>query len=422
MTYDGRSTEQIRDLPDAYLEANFDNPALQDVDMLGAIIEATARTISNQQEEELERLSKQAYLDSATGDALTRKAREYGVERRDAVRATGVVEFSRESDATTDYTIAEGTRVQTADGSVTFETTESATLAQGTSSVKVNARAVTGGTQGNLAANRLTTMPSPPTGVESVTNPIPTGDENETDTEGNTLVPGLDRETDEELRRRALASTSIGGAATAGAIETALLDVDGVRSVTVFPNPEDTTDANGLPPYSNEVVVSGGNDGDVAQALKEITSVTELYRLQSGIIGNGQTVGVYVNSLDQTVDVNFSRPVDVQLTVDVDVVTTDTYVGDDAIKDDMIEYVGGQRTDGSSVVGLPVNTDVVIDRLEDTIVGDDNGVQGIASMTVDATGDDTDDRTTNSDGIDVIPISKEEQASLDATDITITDV
>ncbi|MDB9247442.1 baseplate J/gp47 family protein [Halorubrum ezzemoulense] len=422
MTYESRDADTVREPIDETLQSLLDDPALDDTDIIGALAEATARSVAEQQEQSLEDVSRDATIETATGDALTRKAADVGVGRREAIPATGAVEFSRSSDATTDYTIAEGTRVRTADGEVTFETTEQVTLVSGTRSAKATVRATEGGTETNLAPNKLVDMPSPPSGIESVTNPNPTGDENYTDTNGETLVVGRDRENDEELRIRALQSRSIGGAATPRAIEASVLSVPGVRSVSLESNPKPTEDEDGRPPYSNEVIVAGGNEADIADALVKAVGVTDLFRLQSGVIGTGVTVDKYIDVLEETVSVGFSRPAEVSLTIDVTVDTTTEYVGDDVIANTLVEYVGGVRTDGETINGLGVGEDVYINLLEDAIVGTDVGVRGIDTVTVDTNGDGSDDRTTTDNGIEIIDIGFGEQATLDASDVTISTV
>jgi len=241
--YNPKSSGVIRSQLNDKIESLINNPALDNTDVLGALLEATARTRSETQEEALADLARDADLQTATGEALTLKAAELGVERRPAVSATGVVEFSRSQPAPSDFLIVGGTQVQTAGGSVVFETTESTTINSGTTSATANVEAVRGGADTNLPANTLTTMPSPPVGVDTVTNPEPTGDVDFSDTDGENLIPGRDRETDEQLRKRTLDSTAIGGAATSGAIRTALLDLEGVRTATLFTN--DTQSANG---------------------------------------------------------------------------------------------------------------------------------------------------------------------------------
>lgn len=421
MVYNKRDADEIRQTGEDVVEDALDNPATTKFDVVGAILSAYAATIAENQEPTLEEIADAAFLTTASGTALDRKALEYGIERRPATPATGRVEFSRSTDALEDFVVPAGTSVQTRDGSIEFETTEQVTLAQGTQSVQATVEATTGGSQTNLPANKLVVMPSPPTGIESVTNPVATGDEDKTDANGNRLRSGQDRETDEQLRDRVLSSSSIGGSATFGSIQTAMLDLDGTETVTVFSNPTSAVDENGLPAYSNEVIVSGGTKSEIARALRDTVSITELFRLQGGVIANGVSESVYVPALDQQVEINFSRPVNVDLEISVTVETTE-FAGPDAVADRIVDYIGGTRTDGSVISGVGAGEDVLIDRLENKIVSEQTGVVGIGSLTVDATGDGTDDRTTDANGVEIISIGAAEQAIIDADKITVTEL
>jgi len=87
-----------------------------------------------------------------------------------------------------------------------------------TSARSADIRAVEGGVEGNVGSNALESIPSPPLGVQTATNPYPTGDQTYFDTSGSLFRVGQDEETDRELRERALNATSGGGSATHDAI------------------------------------------------------------------------------------------------------------------------------------------------------------------------------------------------------------
>lgn len=97
--------------------------------LVQSLLLAQAQTRSSNQEAALEALNDDAYLVTATGEALDRKASEVNVQRRPATRATGVVRFSRSTPATTDYQIPSGTTVQTESGDVQFLTDDPTTIA-----------------------------------------------------------------------------------------------------------------------------------------------------------------------------------------------------------------------------------------------------------------------------------------------------
>lgn len=422
MTVEARDSDEIRATFVDVLEDLLDDPATDDIDILGAISSATSDVI-RESELKLDDLSDEAFLISATGEQLDNKAREFGVIRQEAIRASGVVEFSRESAASTDFTIPEGTRVETADGAITFETTEDATLEEGEAEVKVNVRAQESGVSGNLPAQKLISMPSPPTGIERVENLIPTGDPDFEDTDDNSLIAGEDRETDIELRERALDSTNVGGTATASSVTAALRRLEGVRSVTTYINRDDEEDERGLPPYSSEILVTGGTDSAIAEALMETMAGTDLLRTQGGIIGDGVSVTKHFSPLDQDVEINFARPMPIHIEIAVDLKAMDTYEGENTVKNSCVEYVGGTLTDGSNAEGRDAGENVVISRIRNVIIGEDNGVEGIASLDVIATDDDGNDVPIETiDSIEQIPIDNNEQATIEASDVVISEV
>jgi uncharacterized phage protein gp47/JayE len=386
------------------------------------LVEATllsqARLLASQQEESLQQLFESGFVESASGQALTRRARDLGVERRPAVPATGVVEFSSGTAASSDITIPTGTVVQT-DGEdpVRFETITTATIQSGTSTATATVEALEGGEEGNLGPNTLEVMPSPPSGIQSVTNPNATGVPSLTDTTGDALVPGRDREGDESLRDRVLRLTATGGSGTRQSIVAALREVDDVRSVQSFENTTNTSQ-NSLPETSGEFVVFGGTDLEVGRAIFETAPFTG--ELVNGVNGTATTANVDSETLDQTVTVRFSRPSAVSVALTVDLRVDETYAGDAAIKDTLVDVIGGTDTDGATVVGeAAVGQRIYVQTLEDAVIGDNTGVIGVASSTADTDGDSNDD-TTTVNGLQAIPASDGEILQLDAADITVT--
>lgn len=78
---------------------------------------------------------------------------------------------------------------------------------------------------------------------------------------------GRDLETDAALRLRRAQLLQAQASGTIEAIRTGVLNVDGVSSVYVYENVSMVTDGRSLPPKSFEVIVEGGTDADVAQAI-----------------------------------------------------------------------------------------------------------------------------------------------------------
>jgi uncharacterized phage protein gp47/JayE len=116
-------------------------------------------------------------------------------------------------------------------------------------------------------------------------------------------VLGRAVETDDQLRARRqqeLAGTTSG---TVDALRTHVLEgVTGVTTCLVFQNDTDSTNGDGLPPHSVEVLVLGGADQDIRDAIWA--------NLAAGITTYGSTTGTVTDAEDgsQTYEVDFSRP------------------------------------------------------------------------------------------------------------------
>jgi uncharacterized phage protein gp47/JayE len=289
------------------------------------------------------------------------------------------------------------------------------------SEVSANIRATDGGTSGNVGPNSITNAPSLPAGVDSITNLYPTGDTTYEDTDQNQYVPGRDEETDADLRERARDAVSEGGDATHDAIVSTLVnDVDGVTSVTVFENKTDTdnTGSGGLPPHAFEAVVFGGQEQAIADAIFGKKAVTA--RDYGGANGTTVTRQVTADSNGQQFDITFSRPTKVEIDITLDIITNDNYVGDDAIRDQIVRYIGGVLSDGDEVEGLGVGEDVFVDEIRDIVIDPD--ANGVPALDQDVDGDpvETTPAATIVNGIEVVDIGSNEVAQSDATDASIT--
>jgi hypothetical protein len=283
--------------------------------------------------------------------------------------------------------------------------------------------AVPAGTAGNVGADRITEMPSPPPGVSGVTNPQPTGDPEYTLTGGVQQTLGQDRESDASLRDRVLDGSSIGGAATVRAVRDKIRALDGTPSLTIYTNREPTANANGngLPELSAELVIHApsATTQEVAGAIHDVVSITD--RLTSGHNGSSVSTSVDSQVLAQSRPVEWSTPTEQQLSVSVTVVSEDGYAGDAAVKTEVASYIGGTLPDGSPAAGLDVADDVIVDEIERRITSL-QGVVGVASVTLDSDGDDSDDTTVRSDGLTVFEVSPSEVARVDGTQaITVTE-
>lgn len=124
---------------------------------------------------------------------------------------------------------------------------------------------------------------------------------------------GRNVETGEELRIRREQELSQAGATTPDAIRAELLDVAGVVSATVFYNPSDVTDGDGVPPHSVECLIRGGVDQDIYDLLLAKC-------IAAGIGTHGTSTGSAVDSEGTSHTVKFSRPDEIEIYVIVDLI------------------------------------------------------------------------------------------------------
>lgn len=308
-------------------------------------------------------------------------------------------------------------RLQINDSAATAELQNATLSVIGQTGTDATVSAVDGGSDGNVGAGAIQAMPSPPTGVTSVINDRATGDPTKTDLSGDPLVAGKDEETDEELRQRVLDTDAIREGPDSDGVKFALENIDGVLSVYMKTNQEAST-VDGIDPYHSELIVYGGAVRDIVEKLAEVMSVPTLLRLQGGVHGTKETYDLELSLLEQTETIPISRPTRLTATLDIDVVHTDIYEGDAAVKNEIVEYIGGTKTDNSSAVGTLSGENVLINEIENR-VEDVDGVDYADVTLVDTDGDGVDDTTTDADGVPVLAVAEAEVARVDADMITV---
>lgn len=288
-----------------------------------------------------------AQLENAEGGSLEFLTSLIGVNRQKAERATGHVEFYREEPSEVrGYSIPSGTMVRTdTDPSVVFETTESATLEQGETEVTVPVEAIDPGTQANVASQTITVIRSDLPGIEGVINPEPTDG-------------GQEEEDDDDLRQRAEDSITEGSRATANALITNVLNIDGVVSVILMKNEDG--ELGELPGW--EMVVQGGDEEEIAQTIAENMAAGDT--AYGGNYGDKVEEDVRLEN-GQDWKVEFSRPEQVDIYVEATVVKTEKYYGEDYVINNIVDYIGGDDTEGKIVKGdLGVSDDVIHGEIE----------------------------------------------------------
>ena len=171
--------------------------------------------------------------------------------------------------------------------------------------------------------------------------------------ESGAATAGRNEETDPEFRLRREELLRISGSATSEAIRSALLNTLDVAQAFLFVNDTDFVDINGLPPHSFESIVSGGTDDDVAQTIFDTKPVGIQTHRDPG--PDGRTIGV-VDSQGFSIDINFSRPTEIQMFVEVDIsVNGDAFGGGDQVAGevqvkDAIKAVGDLQQIGQDVI------------------------------------------------------------------------
>jgi len=158
----------------------------------------------------------------------------------------------------------------------------------------------------------LTTVETAVAGLNTVTNPLD-------------AVLGANVESDALARVRREVELQSSGLAAADAIRAHVLKVleeaavqD--RAVAVFLNDEDTTDGDGHPPHSVEVVARGGDDELVRDAV--------FGAVAGGIQPVGTNSGTVTDSEGGTHTVAFSRPTEVPVYLDIVIATDSTFPAD----------------------------------------------------------------------------------------------
>ena len=334
----------------------------------------------------------------AEGGALDLFCEQLGLTRQPARVATGVATFSRETAASTDYTIPRGTNIQTdSNDPYSFTTTEAKTLLAGNVSVDAPIAAVEGGVDSNVGPNSISTFSSSVTGIESVTNPTST-------------TGGKERELDEEFRERTKKELGAGSRASQPALVRAVRRVPDVESVSIFANDQSASGTvDGLNPHEVELVVEGGDTYEVADMLLETKAAGDV--LVGGVHGTEISENVVLDN-GQSKAIKFSNPEQIKLYIDVDVSTSDRYDGDDAVRDSIVSYVGGVFTTGNKEGGrISVSDDVIYGEIEYAI-RDVPGVFDVNSLTVGV--------SANPTGTANITIQDYQLATADAVDGSIS--
>lgn len=217
---------------------------------------------------------------------------------------------------------------------------------------------------------------------------------------------GSFRQTDNSLRVTRENALARAGAGTPDAIRADLLNA-GARAVSVFSNRSTIVDADGVPPGSIEVLVTGGDDGVIAAAL---------YASAGGSTGlHGSTIVSIVDSEGVTQEVRFSRPTLVPIYVTITVRRDQIrYPVDGAaeVRARIVDYGDAQQT-GVDVDALALAGQVVPRLVGGVLREQVAGVTGASACAVGTAPSPT--------GLSVA-ISRRQWADLDSSRVTVSEV
>lgn len=354
------------------------------------------------------------YYEDAFGKQLDKLLSLAGMSRIPRRSATGEVEFHTDTANSSDKTIPKGTEVTTPSTddkpAIPFKTVEEATLPAGSKSVTVPIEGQKPwetdvdeewlGAETNVAADTITELTEPKSGVDWVTNPKATG-------ESGGFVEGRDRETDAEFKLRYENTFAKSGDATMDAVRSEIFNASSdIVNVHMEENVtmNDNTGSGGLPPKSFRATVLGGTAGDIAQAI--------LDSRPAGIQSYGNKSGTAETADGVTKTEQFQRATQVDIYADITVTTTNTFPSDGQtqIEDDIIHYVGGTDSAGLSFPGTEIGEDVIYDQVFAAIM-QVTGVQEV-DLTV-GTSD-------NPSGTSNVSVGRTEVARTDANWLDVT--
>jgi uncharacterized phage protein gp47/JayE len=318
--------------------------------------------------------------DKATGTALAALAALSGTIRRAATKST----VTGKVNLNAGVTLAAGAIASVSgDPTARFVTLADATNGGG-APADVNV-AMEAETPGVVVANAgtLTVIETPQSGWNSITNDAD-------------ATQGEEAETDAELRIRRENELRRAGAAAVDAIRADVLAVTNVTSATIFENPTNVTDGDGVPPHAIEPVVKDGALDDIAQAIWDSKA--------AGIESHGDVSGNAEDDEGDTQVIDFSRPAEVDIHIEIEVDVDDDYPadGDAQIKTALSTF--GQNS-------LGVGDDVIYTELYGVIFG----VSGVVDVTLLKTG--TVDPPT---GVVNITITSRQLAVIDTANIDVT--
>lgn len=263
---------------------------------------------------------------SAQGVGLSRVVKINGIKRQTATKSTVDLTIG----GTVGTVIINGVAQDTLGQKWNLPASVTIPLA---GTINVTASAVEDGAI-TAQAGTITKIYTPTLGWQTVTNAL-------------AATPGAPVETDAELRVRQTGSVALPSLSVFEGTKGAVANVSGVTRSEGYENDDDVADADGIPGHSIAMVVEGGDNTEIAEAIAEHkTPGTKTYG----------TTSVTVNDrYGQPNVINFYRPTTVQIKVQVQVTALAGYTTgyDTLIKAAVAEAINA----------LKIGADVILSKL-----------------------------------------------------------
>ncbi|MGP1567993.1 MAG: baseplate J/gp47 family protein [Peptoanaerobacter stomatis] len=281
-----------------------------------------------------ERVYLQGHLHSSEGISLDYVCEKADIYRFPALKSYGEVKFT----GTKGKMIYKGFKVGTIN-KVIFETIKEVQIGEN-GKVYADVRCLSLGNIGNVDANQINVIINPELDVSSVINE-------------ERFLTGREIETDEELRERYRLSFQGSGKATINAIIAHISKIATLKGYKVLEN-ETMQVKNGMQPKSIKVIVSGGTDEEVGQAIFESKS--------AGIATNGNITYMATDNIGQKHEIKFSRATELSVYSKIDVTFYDNLQNKEdiksSIKTSFKEYLRNLSM-GSSVILSHIIADIL---------------------------------------------------------------
>lgn len=255
---------------------------------------------------------------SAIGQQLDRLAFISGIDRQAGTASTASLTFTGANGTF----IPAGTLARNVITGTQWGTISSVTISGGSASVSANCTTLGAEPAGS---GDISALVSPVGGVTAVTNP-------------SAAVLGREEESDAVFRKRRNDSVAKPGSNQVDSMFAEIANVDAVTQVKIYENFEAVADANGVDPHSLLILVLGGSNADVANAIA--AKKNPGCGLNATNTYPNKVIVQAATPAGNPLEVTFYRPEQVPIYVDV---TVNGFLGgiQDQIKQAIVDYANG---------------------------------------------------------------------------------